>query len=73
MVVEDEVPLRQAVVKMLRKTGLVVLEASNGSAAIDVLRANADKVDVILLDVTIPGLPAPKSLLRQRKLGQTSE
>src|SRR5262249_18791313 len=42
LVVEDEVPLRQAVVKMLRKTGFVVLEAANGSAAIDVLRANAD-------------------------------
>ena len=52
---EDEVPLRQAVVKMLRKTGFLVLEAANGSAAIEVLRANADKVDVILLDVTIPG------------------
>ena len=55
LVVEDEVPLRQAVVKMLRKTGFVVLEAADGSAAIDVLRANADKVDVVLLDVTIPG------------------
>jgi len=55
LVVEDEVPLRQAVVKMLCNSGFVVLEANDGSAAIDLLRANADKIDVILLDMTIPG------------------
>ena len=55
LVVEDEVPLRQAVVKMLRKTGFEVFEAPDGSAAIDLLRAKADKIDLILLDMTIPG------------------
>jgi hypothetical protein len=39
LVVEDEDPLRQGVVKMLRKTGFEVLEAANGSAAIELLRA----------------------------------
>jgi CheY-like chemotaxis protein len=58
LVVEDESILRQPVVKKLRNTGFVVLEANNGSAAIDLLRANADKIDVILLDVTIPGAPS---------------
>jgi len=55
LVVEDEVPLRQAIVKMLRNSGFVVLEANDGSAAIDLLRASADKIDMILLDATIPG------------------
>jgi len=55
LVVEDEDPLRQAVVKMLRKTGFEVLEAANGSAAIELLRAKGSKIDVILLDITIPG------------------
>ncbi len=58
LVVEDEDPLRQAVVKMLRKTGFGVLEAADGSAAIDLLRGNVGKIDVILLDVTIPGAPS---------------
>jgi hypothetical protein len=60
LVVEDEVPLRQAVVKTLRKTGFEVFEAPDGSAAIDLLRASADKIDPILLDMTIPGARAPK-------------
>ena len=55
MVVEDEDLLRQAVVKMLLKAGFDVLEAANGSAAIDLLRANGGNIDVILLDATIPG------------------
>jgi PAS domain S-box-containing protein len=55
LVVEDEHELRQAVVKMLRKTGFEVFEAADGSSAIDLLRADGDKIDVILLDMTIPG------------------
>jgi signal transduction histidine kinase len=55
LVVEDEAPLRQGVTKMLRKTGFEVLEAADGTVAIDLLRANGSKVTVILLDMTIPG------------------
>jgi PAS domain S-box-containing protein len=55
LVVEDEDPLRQAVVKKLRNTGFEVLEAQDGSTALDLLKANPDRIDVILLDMTIPG------------------
>jgi PAS domain S-box-containing protein len=55
LVVEDEDPLRQAVVKMLRQAGLEIFEAADGSTAIDLLRANAGNIDLILLDMTIPG------------------
>ena len=47
--------MRHGVVKMLRKTGFELFEAADGSTAIDVLRAHGDKIDVILLDMTIPG------------------
>ncbi len=55
LVVEDEDPLRQAVVKMLRRSGLEVLEAADGSAAIDLVRAHTGHINIILLDMTIPG------------------
>ena len=55
LVVEDEAPLRQAVTKMLGKSGFEVLEAADGTSAIDLVRANRGKIDVILLDATIPG------------------
>jgi DNA-binding NtrC family response regulator len=53
--VEDEGHLRQPIVKMLRKSGFEVFEAADGTSAIDLLRADGGKIDVILLDMTIPG------------------
>jgi PAS domain S-box-containing protein len=55
LVVEDEDVLRQAVAKTLRKNGFDVFEAADGSSAIHLLRANQGLIDVILLDMTIPG------------------
>jgi PAS domain S-box-containing protein len=55
LVVEDEDALREAVVRALRKAGFAVLDAANGTAAIDLLRVNGNKTDLLLLDMTLPG------------------
>jgi PAS domain S-box-containing protein len=55
LIVEDEDPLRQAVVKMLRNSGFQVLEAANGSAALDLLHASGGDIHAMLLDMTLPG------------------
>ena len=55
LVVEDEEQLRLAVTKMLGKSGLQTFEAGDGSTAIDLLRARGGEIDLILLDLTIPG------------------
>jgi PAS domain S-box-containing protein len=55
LIVDDEDLLRQAVSKILRKHGLSVMEARDGSAALDVLRAHKDEIDLLLLDITLPG------------------
>jgi two-component system cell cycle sensor histidine kinase/response regulator CckA len=55
LVVEDEDNLRQPIVTMLRKSGFEVLEAADGTSAIDLLRANGARIDAVLLDMTIPG------------------
>src|SRR5689334_13538100 len=39
--------------RMLRKKCFTVIEASDGSAALDLMRAHRDHIDVILLDVTL--------------------
>jgi CheY-like chemotaxis protein len=54
--VEDEQILRLAVSKALRKSGFVVMEATDGSAAIELLRTHEDRIDVVLLDFTLPGI-----------------
>jgi CheY-like chemotaxis protein len=55
LVAEDEDLLRQPVSKMLRKTGFTVIEANNGSAALDLIRTHKDAMDVLLLDISLPG------------------
>ena len=55
LLVEDEEPIRQAVGKILRKRGFEVLEAETGSVALDLLRDAGRQIDVMLLDMTIPG------------------
>jgi PAS domain S-box-containing protein len=62
LIVEDEEVLRQAEVKVLRRAGAEVLEAADGSTAIDLLREHSGDIDVILLDLTIPGASAPEVL-----------
>jgi PAS domain S-box-containing protein len=53
--VEDEALLRQAVSKMLGRTGFVVIEAADGDAALDAIRDRQNLIDVMVLDITIPG------------------
>jgi CheY-like chemotaxis protein len=67
LVVEDEAPLRQAVAKMLRKSGFEVFEAADGSSAIDLLRGDGGKIDAILLDMTIPGASSREVLAEAAK------
>jgi signal transduction histidine kinase/CheY-like chemotaxis protein len=55
LVVEDEDVLRQAVARMLRTAGFEVLEAANGTVAIGLLKTKGIRIDLIVLDMTIPG------------------
>ncbi len=68
LVVEDEHELRLAVSKMLRRVGFTVLEASDGHAGVDLFRANAQRIDVVLLDLTLPGRTGREVLEEIRRL-----
>jgi PAS domain S-box-containing protein len=56
LVVEDEEVLRRAVAALLRKRGSAVIEASDGTEAIALLRAHNSEIAAVLLDVTLPGV-----------------
>ncbi len=56
--VEDEVTLRSAVSQMLRKKEFSVIEAGDGWTALDFLRNHPDDIGVLLLDMTLPGVPS---------------
>jgi CheY-like chemotaxis protein len=53
LVVEDEATIRRPISKMLRAEGFSVIEAKDGSTALDLIYK--DNIDVLLLDVSLPG------------------
>jgi PAS domain S-box-containing protein len=57
LVVEDEHPLREAITKALCKEGFSVVDVADGTAAVAMFNDPLQKIDLILLDVTIPGTP----------------
>ncbi len=68
LVVEDELPLLMAVSKMLQRRGFSVNQASDGSSALELIRANKDQIDALLLDVTLPGSSSREVLLEAQRL-----
>ena len=67
LLVEDEESLRHAAAKMLRNSGFSVLEAADGSTAIAAIRGDS-AIDVLLLDVTLPGTPSREVLAEAKCL-----
>ena len=68
LLVEDEDLLRHAISKMLRKHGFSVIEAGNGTAALDLVRSSGNGFEVILLDLTIPGAPASEIVAEAQRI-----
>jgi len=68
LVVEDEDILRSAVSKMLRKRGLSVIEAVDGSNAAALLRSCKTDIGVVLLDMTLPKLSGPEVFAELRRI-----
>lgn len=69
LIADDAGAVRQAVRWILEPAGLQVLEAPDGKAALDVLRAN--KVDVLIADLNMPqmdGLELIRALRADPKL-----
>jgi two-component system cell cycle sensor histidine kinase/response regulator CckA len=55
LVVDDEYEVRDVVKDMLTARGLKVLTAEDGAQAVEVFRDHADTIDVVLLDMAMPG------------------
>ncbi len=68
LVVEDEEELRLAVTKMLCKQKFSVIDASDGRTAVELFRANQQAIEVVLLDLTLPGMTGGEVLQELRQM-----
>jgi two-component system, cell cycle sensor histidine kinase and response regulator CckA len=67
LVVEDDGPLRDLVMRMLQDAGYRVIEAKSAETALDIVKASDPKIDLLLTDVIMPGKSGAE-LLEQAKL-----
>jgi two-component system, cell cycle sensor histidine kinase and response regulator CckA len=64
--VEDEDRVRDVAARLLRGRGYEVIEARDGEEALELARANAGRVDLMISDVSMPGMDGPALLKAAR-------
>ena len=68
LIVDDEPMIRKMAAALLKRRGIPVLEAGNGTEAIERLTSEGGAVRAILLDLAMPGMPGDQALPIIRKL-----
>ncbi len=66
LLVEDEAAVRSSVRRLLEWHGYTVLEARNGEDALRVFEAHEGEIDLVLTDVTMPGMSGHELIERLR-------
>ena len=62
LLVDDDEVIRYSSQKLLEKAGHTVLTASGGEEALEIYRQQAIKVDLVLLDLIMPGMGGVRCL-----------
>jgi len=64
LLAEDDPMMRRLTRKMLEQNGYKVLEAEDGKAAMNLVKANHQSVNLVLTDVVMKGMTGPELVLR---------
>jgi len=67
LVADDEAVMRSMVERLLKRTGLRVLLAPDGVAAVKLFKEHSGEITFVLLDLTMPKLDAVKTLVELRR------
>ena len=68
LVIDDEVMVRAIFEKMLRKMGCQVLLACDGEEGVQCYSEHRDRIDAVLLDMTMPRMGGKEALVRLREM-----
>jgi len=71
LLVEDETPVREMVRQMLARLGYSVISASGGSEAVRLYRDNRTDIDLVLSDMSMPGLNGVELMRKLREIDDT--
>ena len=62
LLVEDDEIILELGVEILKKQGYTIIRAKNGEEAIDIYNAESDRIDLLILDLNMPGMGGKKCL-----------
>lgn len=62
LIVDDNFEMLQIAEKILRKRGFNVIRAKNGEEAVKIFSERKDEVDIIVMDMIMPGISGKKAL-----------
>ena len=68
LVVEDEPIVRTTLALVLKHSGLSVLEAEDGVAAVEIFRQHRDEIGCVVCDLTMPRMNGWETLTALRQL-----
>jgi signal transduction histidine kinase len=68
LVIDDEAPVRDAVTDIMALHDVGVRTAVNGQQGIDLFALNRDQIQLVLLDMSMPGLNGIETLTRLRQI-----
>jgi two-component system, cell cycle sensor histidine kinase and response regulator CckA len=68
LLVEDEDPVRKFGARALRNKGYSVIEAESGVAALEIVHAATEKIDLLVTDVVMPRLDGPELVRKVREI-----
>jgi DNA-binding response OmpR family regulator len=67
LLIEDEPGQRMLLSILLKRSGFEVIQANSGEVACELYRANADRICLVLTDVSLPGLDGVSTIARLRE------
>lgn len=69
LIVDDEQSIRQLLRRIFSREGFLILEASNGKEALDVFKRETGKIQLVLMDMSMPqmdGQTCARLMLKER-------
>ncbi|MFZ1200713.1 MAG: PAS domain S-box protein [Desulfobacterales bacterium] len=73
LLVEDEETVLQVNARMLRRLGYTVMEAADGAAAVDLFEQNWARINLVVLDMIMPGMGGAEVFERIRQINPAAK
>ena len=68
MIVDDEEPIRDLLKELLEPLGYTMIEAADGTEAIERYRERSHTIDLVILDIGLPGMTGDQVLSELRRI-----